>query len=89
LFNDYRRCSFAFSTSKIGRAKLGAIEELLSLFSRIAPVLSQAPERCGMAVGLAKTRGSHEWLKPGAWGCKTKGLAAQSAEAALASFLLR
>jgi hypothetical protein len=42
------------------------------MFSRIAPVLSQAPERCRMAVGLAKTRGSHEWLKPGAWGCKNE-----------------
>jgi hypothetical protein len=31
-------------------------------------------------VGLAKNPDRHEWLKPGAWGCQTKRLTAQSAE---------
>src|SRR5260221_14355146 len=36
-----------------------------------------------------KEKKRYEWLKPGAWGCKTKGAATECAEAAFADFPLR
>jgi len=67
------------------------MEELLSLLSCIAPVLSQAPEqsvwpRLSEQDGGGPGKDRHEWLEPGAWGCQTKRLATQSAEATFASF---
>ena len=32
------------------------------------------------SLGSSKARAGQEWLKPGAWGCKTIGAASQSAE---------